>query len=1077
MKSFSKDVLKEIVNTKKRFISILLIVLLGVGFFAGIKATSPDMQKTVDKYFDDTNMMDIQVVSTLGLTNEDIEEIKKIEGIEKIEGAYSQDILIKIEDEEVAVKVHNISQNINKIQLLEGKMPENENECVVEESFLKGTKKNIGDKLVLEKDKNGEEEQNKLENREMTIVGTVMSPLYISRERGTTKLGTGKINYYIYVPKSLMENEFYTEINIVLSDTKKMNTFGEKYENKVSKIKDEIEKISEERKEKRYNSLKEDANKKVENSKKELENKKQEAHIKIKEAESKIEDGKNKLQEGKEKINNSEIQLVSNKRKANKEFKQAEENFKQAEKSILKEEETLNTGKTEFQTKKIEAQNGIKQINEAIVEIDKNINKLEEQKKQIEEAGGNISLILQGLESLKKQKVDLQKQKIGIEEKLSKTEKGIKEGEKSLNLAKNKLSKQKQNFVVTKNNTNNEIYKATTKIEKARQDIEKAEKEIIENENRLTIKKQETNKKIEEANKKIQDAKDKINNIKRPIWYILNRNQNMGFAGYKQDTERIENIAKVFPVVFFVIATLISLTSMTKMVEEQRVQIGTLKALGYTKNKIASKYVIYAVLATTIGGIIGMTIGFNLLPKIIINIYKMMYKIPPTIIEFNYKIGTIGLGLALVCTVGATIIASYKELLLLPAQLMRPKSPKAGKRVLLERITFIWSKINFTQKVTVRNIFRYKKRVLMTIIGILGCTALMVAGFGLRDSVSNMIPQQYGEIFKFDINIAFKNEVSREEINKGIDEISKIEKIKDGLTVNMQAVEILEKNNNQDIQLIVPENTKEIEKFITLENRKTKQKYELGKEGVIITEKLANLLKIKKGDSILIKNADDIEARVQVAGITRNYLLHYMYISPELYKEKFNEEAKYNTMLAIENNNEDTNQQKIEKQLGKEILQKENISKVSFISQSRTIFDDVMNNMTFVVWILIISAGLLAFVVLYNLANINISERIRELATIKVLGFYDKEVYQYVGRETVILTAIGTLLGLVGGYFLNMYIIKTCELDILMFDPKISILTYLYSAGLTIIFTIIVNIATYFALKKIDMIESLKSVE
>ena len=413
---------------------------------------------------------------------------------------------------------------------------------------------------------------------------------------------------------------------------------------------------------------------------------------------------------------------------------------------------------------------------------------------------------------------------------------------------------------------------------------------------------------------------------------------------------------------------------------------------------------------------------------------------------------------------------------------MRPKSPKAGKRVLLERISWLWSKLKFTQKVTIRNVFRYKKRVSMTIIGILGCTALMVAGFGLRESVSNMIPSQYGEVFLYDMSITLKNEQTSDEIQKYIDEVCNIKTndknndVTDAMAFNMQAVEILNKETKQDIQLIVPEKTDVLSDYIVLENRVSKEKYSLSDNGVVITEKLAKLLDIKQGDKITIKNSNDKQAEVEVKGITRNYLMHYMYISPEYYESIFGEKVKYNTIL-LKEQSEVKKSEESENKLGKKILENSNISKVTFMSQTKSIFDEVMDNMTFVVWILIISAGLLAFVVLYNLANVNISERIRELATIKVLGFYDKEVYDYVGRETTILTIIGILLGLVAGYFLEMFILKTCELDILMFDTRISIWSYVYSASLTILFTLIVSVVTYFALKKIDMIESLKSVE
>ena len=768
-------------------------------------------------------MMDIEVISTMGLTDDDVKEIQDLQDVKIVEGTYSKDVLTKVDEEEVVLKIHTLSDNINCVKLQQGEMPKNEEECVVEESFLNSTNKKIGDTIILEA-KDTLAGPN-LKNKEIKIVGSIRSPLYISRERGSTKLASGKINYYIYVPQSEIISQIYTEIYVRVKDADKLDTFSDEYEDKIKKVKSDIENIAKERTESEYEKLK-----------------------------------------------------------------------------------------------------------------------------------------------------------------------------------------------------------------------------------------------------------------VKPEWYVLDRNQNTGYASYSQDSERIANIGKVFPVVFFVIAALISLTSMTRMVEEQRVQIGTLKALGYTKGKIALKYILYAVLATLIGGIIGMLLGFRILPEIIYNMYAMMYSMKDVVLEFNTGIAITGLGLALICTVGATIIACYKELNLQPASLMRPKSPKAGKRVLLERISWLWSKLKFTQKVTIRNVFRYKKRVSMTIIGILGCTALMVAGFGLRESVSNMIPSQYGEVFLYDMSITLKNEQTSDEIQKYIDEVCNIKTndknndVTDAMAFNMQAVEILNKETKQDIQLIVPEKTDVLSDYIVLENRVSKEKYSLSDNGVVITEKLAKLLGIKQGEKITIKNSNDKQAEVEVKGITRNYLMHYMYISPEYYESIFGEKVKYNTIL-LKEQSEVKKSEESENKLGKKILENSNISKVTFMSQTKSIFDEVMDNMTFVVWILIISAGLLAFVVLYNLANVNISERIRELATIKVLGFYDKEVYDYVGRETTILTIIGILLGLVAGYFLEMFILKTCELDILMFDTRISIWSYVYSASLTILFTLIVSVVTYFALKKIDMIESLKSVE
>ena len=799
-KALLKNTVKEITNNFKRFISILLIVLLGVGFFVGIKAASPDMKLTIDKYFDEQNVFDIYAISPLGFSKQNIEELLNVEGVAQVEGAYSTDVFVKV------IKIESIPKNINTPVLLEGKLPENIDECIVENSFLVDNNLNLGDSITIEagniQDAMGNS-QKLLKKANVKIVGIVDSPLYLSRDRGTTKLGSGKINYYMYIPLENFNTNIYTLAYITVKDAKSLKTYEDDYENLVENVKDAIEE-------------------------------------------------------------------------------------------------------------------------------------------------------------------------------------------------------------------------------------------------------------------------------KKPEWYILDRNQNAGYVSYLQDTDRIANIAKVFPVVFFVVAALISLTSMNRMVEEQRVEIGTLKALGYNKRQIASKYVIYAILATIIGGSIGMAIGFPLLPRIIFKLYTMMYTLPFIVVEFNLKYAIIGLAVATACTVGATVYSCIKSLLSMPAKLMRPKAPKAGKRVILEKIPFIWSHLNFTRKVTARNLFRYKKRFLMTIIGVAGCIALIIAGFGLRDAISSMIPCQYGEIFKYQLQVSLKNNLSEKEINNCYEKVVSNTGVKSAIKINMQSTKILKDDNNQSIQLIVPQEN--LDDYITLRNRKKpEEKYLLDDKGIIISEKLASLLNIKVGDTITIENEENEKVDVLVSGITENYISHYIYMSKELYKNLYKKEAVPNVILAItENASQDE-----EDLLGKSILENmsETVSSVTFNSKVTDIFNDVMNNLSLVVWILIIAAGLLALVVLYNLSNANITERIRELATIKVLGFYDKEVFEYVAKEMVILTVLGILVGMVAGNFLTTFIIKTCELDMLMFNPSIKVSSYIYGIIITLVFAGIVNIGTYFSLKKINMIESLKSVE
>lgn len=842
-KALLKDSIKEIKNTYKRFISILLMAFLGVGFFAGLRASSPDMVDTIDQYYDNQNVYDIQILSNLGLTDKDIEELYKIENVENIYGSYEVDGKIQTDNSEIVAKVMSLS-GVNNPVILEGNIPQSECECLVEPSFLKDNNKKIGDKIKIEiedtTNDNGEEIA-VLKCKELTITGTVKSPLYISRDRGTSNLGSGTINYYIYTSnENINVTDIYTSIYITVKDAKKYITSSEKYEDYIEEVKQNIETIKEER------------------------------------------------------------------------------------------------------------------------------------------------------ENARQQKV--------------------------IQIAQNKIS--------------------ASEIE-------------------------------------LTDAKEKILEIKKATWYILDRNSNVGYVSFIQDTKAIENIAKVFPVVFFLVATLISLTSMTRMVEEQRTQIGTLKALGYNSFQITKKYIIYASTACIVGGILGMCVGFVLLPKVLWALYGMMYKITDVCISFNFKIAIIGLILISVCIVGATVYTALKELKNAPSVLMRPKAPKSGNRVLLEKIPFIWKRLNFSNKVTVRNLFRYKKRFYMTIIGILGCTALILTGFGIKDSVTRILPNQFDKIFCYDFQITLKESLSQEEKNQAINEIKNDSRTDKIAKVYMTSGELINNNHSENVQIIVPEDELALEGIININNVKTHERIKLKDNEISITDKVSQLLDVKIGDTIKLKNADGTELEVKISDITENYVSHYIFMNKTTYEQLYQNNYDSNVVLTknIQLTEEESNQ------FATEIMNKKEVSAVRNISSMADSIQNMMSLLNYVVVILIIAAGLLAFVVLYNLANVNISERIRELATIKVLGFYDKEVYTYVTKETVILTIIGIILGLGAGYLLNYYILGTCEINILRFVKTIEPISYVYAAGITIIFTIIVNIVTYFSLKKINMIESLKSIE
>lgn len=1075
-KAVIKDALREIKKSYKRFISILLMAFLGVGFFAGIRASSPDMLDTIDTYYKNQNVYDIQVLSTLGLTSDDINAISKIENVEHVDGNFETDGQIEVGNKEVIAKVMSLN-DFNTPVLIDGSLPSAKNECVVEERFLTVNNKNIGDTIELNikdmQNDNGEDVPY-LYEKELKIVGTVQSPMYISVDRGTSTLGSGKIDYYMYIPKSNVQaNSIYTNIYVKVKDANKYTTSSKKYEDCVNSVKTEIEKIKDNREKSRYDSLVNTVTKKVEDAEKELNTQKTDAK-------SKIADAEKELENGKKQIENAEKTIKFNRIKADKEFSKAytelingKNKIADSEKQLESKEKQANEEFDKLEKQKAELNTQLTTLNSGITEVQKNIE--------------NINIALKNPNLTSEQKANFEKTKKQLENKLSelnntkaqlvsaisKIDSGIATGKTEIKSAKNKLQSAKNELKKSENayySTKNSTYK---QLDNAEEELELSKKELKDGENELEKNKKEFNEKIADAESKLNDARAKIAEIENPKWYVLDRNGNTGYSSFIQDTDSIANIGKVFPVIFFIVAALISLTSMTRMVEEQRTQIGTLKALGYNKLQITSKYVLYASLACIIGSILGMSVGFVLLPKIVWKMYSMMYQIGDIQTSFNFEIGSLGFILIVISILGATIYAVIKELIQTPATLMRPKSPKMGKRVFLEKVTFIWKRLSFSRKVTVRNIFRYKKRFLMTIIGIMGCTALIVTGFGIRDSIRAIMPDQYEKVFNYDLQINLKADLDKKQKQDFINSLTNDDKIEKLSETYMSSISAINENVEENVQIIVPNNNTDFNTLINLTDVKSKNNLSLPEDGVLLTDKAAQLLGVEAGDTITLKDTDENETNVKVTNVVENYVYHYIYMSKSMYENLYSKSFDSNVILTkdfnLDNETEDN--------FVKDLMNMPEVASVTRISTAMNMMNDTMKSLNYVVVILIVSAGLLAFVVLYNLSNVNISERIRELATIKVLGFYDKEVYLYITRETIILTAIGLVLGLVAGYFLDFFILETCEINMLRFRKFVAPLSFVFAALITILFTIIVNIVTYFALKKINMIESLKSVE
>lgn len=1074
-----KDTFREIKETRNKFFSIFAIVFLGVGLFAGIKATCPDMKITADKYFDENRLMDMRLVSTVGFNEDDVDIIKDVSGAQGVLPTYSMDALIETKDRDMVFKVLPLSMDkidnpdesyINRTKLVEGRYPEKPGECVAEKSTMTtDSGLSIGSKIKLSSGTD-EDISESLKTDEFTIVGMVETPYYISFERGTTNIGNGKIDSFIMIPEENFKMPFYTDVFLTFEDAREAFCYDDEYDDILEPTRKKLDDIGKDRSQKRYDEIVVEANKELTKGKEDLKAAEEKADKELGDALQKILDGEKEISEG-------EKELQDKEGKFNQSIKEAEEKIADGKQRLNKEEREYNKNFEIFNKAKKEAEIGFveadKKIKYAQEEIDKNENSLKGIKATLEanpDLPDSERIALEesykkGQQQLGYAKKELASSKAKMEAKkkeLSISENKLIAGRKALDDSKKQLEVEEKRLLDSKRKAEDEFAAGHKKLDESRLELEKGKKEY-------ETGKKEANEKIGEARKKITNAEQEIRDIKDPAWYVIKRNQTMDFIDYGMAADRIDAIAKVFPVFFFLIAALVCLTTMTRMVDEQRIYIGTLKALGYSKMAIVSKYIIYAGLASIGGSILGVLVGFKVFPTIIFNSYRIMYIMPPIETVFNWHYAIVSTVFAVLATTLAAWFSCYRELRVPPALLMRPKVQKAGKRILLERIKFIWSRFNFTQKVTARNLIRYKKRLFMTILGVGGCTALMLAGFGLKDSIVSVATKQYDELYQYDMVVGFEEEDFKKipgivEDNKGIS---------DYMFMKEQNIDVSAGKHEKNAFLIVPESTKKMEKFILLRSRITGEKVPFNDKGVVITEKLAKMLGVSIGDEICIKAGDNEKVNVEVNGITENYVSHYVYMSPNLFEKVYGEKVGYHKLVA---KTVDTSK-KFENNLSTELLKNPEVSSVTFITGISDSFKDMIGSLNYVVLVLIISAGALAFVVLYNLTNVNVSERIREIATIKVLGFYDNEVSAYVYRENTILTIIGIILGLIMGVFLHRFIILTGEIDYIMFGRNIRPISYVYSAILTILFAVLVNIVMYFRLKKIKMVESLKSVE
>ncbi len=1112
------EAFRSIWKTRSRFLSILAIVAVGTGFFAGIKACTPDMMMTTEEYFKEYNLSDIHLVSTFGFDKKDMDAILAQEGIKYSMPSYAVELFADLpENSDTIVKVYSLPLNkdfddptwMNRPVLKEGRLPQQKGECLVEQGKDTPTEFTLGAAIKLRADEDAELED-MLDCAEYTVVGIAESPYYLNSDRGSASIGDGVVDTFIMVPEEhfCLEDDIYTDIHLLMDLPEGLSPFDEVYGEKMKSHRFSFEAVADVRTVDRYDEIMEEAYEELNDAKKELDDAKEELADGIETQQREIADAKQKIADAEADIAEGEREYWDGLATFNKEIADAEQELKDGEQEIKDGWAEIKDGWKEYENGEIELQMGMDAFLDAsmeasagFAEAERQIEQLKNQKSEIEgqiaqldgafaaglmdeasyaaakqqaEAGlktveGYLSQAEKGLADGKAQLAAAEKELDKAEFQMALAYNELRRGERKLEKAEQELADGWVEFYEEKAKAEKELADAQVKIADGKKELEQAKIDLAEGEAESNAEIADAKEKIADAEMEIADAEKELADLEMPEWYVWDREDFGGYASFQDDMIKVDAIAAVFPVFFILVAGLVCLTTMSRMVEEERTQIGTMKALGYGKTAIMSKYLIYSISASLIGSVLGLSVGFQLFPQIIIAVYRTMYTIPDPLTPFHWDYALWCTGAAVACTAWAAITSCRKELQSAPAQLMRPKAPKAGKRVLLERITVLWNRLSFTYKVTLRNVFRYKRRAFMTIIGVAGCTALMVAGFGIRHAIGAIVTRQYGEIFRYDGIVAL-NESTMEEKEQLLDFVLEQELVNSGVLALQDTANVSNGEKTLEVYLVVPQTAEGLENYIVLRDRQSHEALPLTAGSVIVNEKQAKVMGWSVGNILTLSYGEN-NVEVAISAITENYTLNYLYLLPETYESLFTEEVPYNTVLM---NMTDTTQ---ESRLSKDLLENDMILGISYASNGNEKFMDMVNSLDIIVWVLIGSAGLLAIIVLYNLANININERVRELATIKVLGFYDKEVSAYIYRENNISTALGILLGLILGTVLEQFALIVVEADDMMFAPDLPWTVFIYSAVFTLIFAEIISIIVHFKLKKINMVESMKSVE
>lgn len=1110
--------LRVIWRTRNRFLAILLISMLGVAFYSGIRAASPDMRLTVDRYYRRQRMMDVQVMSTMGLVQDDLDALAALPGVSKAEAGRTADFLLPLADTGLVVRVQSLpgEDGLNQPLLVSGRMPQADYECVVDADFLKLAGLSLGDRMTLASG-NEDDLKDTLARDTFTIVGEVNYPQVLSRQKGSSSIGSGMVDALISVSMDAFSLEPYTEINLRYEDAQRHDAFTAGYSQQINALKAQIQQLAPSREQARYDAL-------ISDARKELDEAKQKLLDGEREREQGLEDALVQLTQARQQLLDGERELLENEQKFADEIAAAQNRISQGRRQLREGQALLDE-----QRKTLEE--GEAALAEGQAQLDTQMQPLEQTRQQLAKAreqwqqgqdawakgqqelgslNGQIAQLeqdpdadAQQLEQLKQQAAQLQtqldesKQALSASQaeleqgeaqladglaqleqarvQLEKTGEQLRQGRAELEAAQIQLDATREQLEQGQRTLDNQRSEGETKLADARKTLEQGRKDYQQGLEDYQREERSSQKELDEAREKILKAEAELADVALPEWYVLTREDNASYASYRDDTDRVTAIGRVFPIIFFLVAVFVTLTSMTRMVEEDRAKIGTFMALGYSDAAIAMKYLYYALLACIIGSAAGLAVGLTVFPRLIAGAYGMLYtSMPPIMTPLDVQHALGATVAAILATAGSAFLSCRASLRRYPARLMRPKSPRPGKRILLERAGWLWKRLSFTQKSTLRNTFRYKKRFIMTIIGIGGCTALLMTGFGLKDSITAVIDRQFSNIWKYDLLVGMQMKTPEDRVQMdGF--LAGENTIEHAIYAYQAAVDASADPDGkvQEAYLYVPEQLELLPDMIALRARRGGVPITLESGGVVITEKLSELLGIRPGDAITLADSDRRTATVTVSAITENYPNHYVYMTPQDYAAAFGGQEQPNVMLA---NLRDSNKTQREA-LIKRLLAMKPVLRATFAEDSMAVFSDMNQSLDSIIWVLIASAAALAFVVTFILTSINISERQRELATLKVLGFTDREVAASVYRENTLLTLIGIVIGLGAGVFLHRYVMGTAEMDMLMFGRDVYPVSYLYAALLTALFSGLVNLVMRRTLGRIDMVESLKSIE